>query len=136
MPVQILHPIKSTNRLEKPHKSSPLGEGQLIGAVLATQIPFSSPPHLCHSCPYLLLPPMIIFFPLLSRMKHLSLGIFACYTSYCLWVVSQEFCAFFLVSTYQCVHTMHVLLSLGYIIKDDIFYFYSFACKTHDVLNS
>jgi hypothetical protein len=29
---------------------------------------------------------------------------------------------------------MHVLLGLSYLTRDDIFYFYPFACKTQDVL--
>jgi hypothetical protein len=43
------------------------------------------------------------------------------WASYGLWIVFWLFWAFGLVVTYQWVHTMFVLLWLGYLIKDDMF---------------
>jgi hypothetical protein len=47
---------------------------------------------------------------------------------------SMEFCILGLIITYKWAHTMHVILSLGYIIQNDIIQFHPFACKIHDVL--
>jgi len=93
-------------------------------------IPFSSlmwscplvspPPPLFLPSPSHSLPPVSILFPFLRRLKHPHFG-FISWASNDLWIVSWVFRAFGLISTYQRVHTMCVLLSLGYLTQDDIF---------------
>ena len=68
-----------------------------------------------------------------SSKKHPHFGL-PSRCSYGLWIVSWIFWTFQLISTYQWVHTMCVLLWLGYLTQDDTFRFHIFACKCHEVL--
>ena len=56
------------------------------------------------------------------------------WTSFGLWIVSWVFWTFGLISTYQWVHTMRILLWLDYVTQDDIFKFHPFACEFHEVI--
>ena len=51
----------------------------------------------------------------------------------CLWNITWLSSTLWLKSTYKWVHTMHVLLGLGYWTQDDRLTFHPFACKIYDV---
>jgi hypothetical protein len=55
------------------------------------------------------------------RFKHLPLGLPLWLGSLSLWYISWVSCNLWLISPYQWVHTMHVLLGLDYLTQDDIF---------------
>jgi hypothetical protein len=59
--------------------------------------------------------------PFLLRFKHLRLDLPSCLAPLGLWSVAWVSCTSWVVSTYQWVHTMQVLLGLGYLTQDDIF---------------
>ena len=65
-------------------------------------------------------------------LKHPHFDLPSSWTSYGLWIISWVFWAFGLISTYQRVHTMCVILWLSYFTQDDIFYFCTFACEFHE----
>jgi hypothetical protein len=62
--------------------------------------------------------PMIILFILLNGFEASILWPLSCWVSYGLWVVLWIFWAFELISTYLWVHTMYILLGLGYLTQD------------------
>jgi hypothetical protein len=55
------------------------------------------------------------------KFKHLPLGLPCYLASLSLWVVAWVSCTLWLITTYNCVHIIHVLLGLGYLIQDDLF---------------
>ena len=73
-----------------------------------------------------------VFFPLLrTEASKLWSSFFLSF----IWSVSciMGIPTFFLISTYKWVHTMCVLLWLGYLTQNSIFYFHPFACEFHEV---
>ena len=54
-------------------------------------------------------------------LKHPHFGLPFSFAPYGFWVISWVFWALGLISTYQWVHTICVLLCLGYLTQDDIF---------------
>jgi hypothetical protein len=59
--------------------------------------------------------PMIIFYPLLSGVEASSLGPFYLLNSLWSMGIHEYSVLFWLISTYQWVHTMHVLLSPSFL---------------------
>jgi hypothetical protein len=80
-------------------------------------------------------PPPPLFLPSLSNplppvsilRKTEASTLWSSWASYGLWIVSWVFQPFGLISTYQWVHTMCVLLWLGYLTHNDILKFHTFA---------
>jgi hypothetical protein len=93
--------------------------------------PSPPPPSLSLPGPYLNLPPLIILFPLVCRTEAPTLWSFFFLSFVWSMVVLCIFWAFFRISTYKWVHTMCILLWLGYLIFCILIDFYNFkyVCK-------
>ena len=78
--------------------------------------------------------PVNILFPL-QRSNEGSMLWSSFFLSF-VWsgIVSWIFWTFGLIYIYQWVHTIWVLLCLGYLTQDDIFKFHPFACEFHEVI--
>lgn len=77
-------------------------------------LPLHSPPHLLSSSvPIIPLSPMTILFLFLSVIQTSFLGPSFLFNFLGLSGLSWIFCTFSLISTYQGVHTTHVILGLG-----------------------
>jgi hypothetical protein len=61
--------------------------------------------------------------PFKEGPKHAHFGLPSSWASYGLWIISCVFWVWGLISTYHWVQTICVLLWLGYLTQDDIFYF-------------
>jgi hypothetical protein len=77
--------------------------------------PFPSPSLFPPSLPLF---PMIILFPLLNGIEASSLG-YSCLLNF-LWSVDSILCILYVVANthYQRVHTMHIILHLGYLTQN------------------
>ena len=97
-----------------------------------------SPVFCCHDSSFFSCPPSTFhdnFFPLLSWTEASTLrSLF--FLSF-IWSVSSitGMWSFLHKYMYQWVHTMCVLLWLGYLTQGDIFSFHPFACKFHEVID-
>jgi hypothetical protein len=71
---------------------------------------------------------VIILFPLLCRIWKLPLWSFFLLSF--MWSLSCNLGILNFGANYKWAHSMYVLLSLGYLTRDDICEFHPFACKT------
>jgi hypothetical protein len=110
----------------------PFGNWRYSLIPLALWVSFSVPPHACFCLPFLYYSPVprislpllpMTTFPLLSDSDILAwiLLLFSFFGSV---GISWVFCTLQLIPTYQCTHTMHFLLCLGYLTQDGIFKFH------------
>ena len=67
-------------------------------------------------------------------MKHPHSHLPSAWASCGLWITFWIFWIFRIVSLYQWVCTMFVILGLGYLTQDDIFYILPFACVFNKVI--
>jgi hypothetical protein len=85
---------------------------------------FRSPSHTSFHIPLTLYLPWLFYSPFWVGLEHPNFGLPSSWVSCGLWVASWVFWTYFLwlTSTYQWEHPMCVLLWLGYLTQDDIFY--------------